>query len=75
MHIIMFFHVTNNSHNAWVRVHSSWCLKDTGSLISNLTDLTTDGYCDLGCLTATLKPTELTGLDTLRDDTGTPPLG
>lgn len=40
-----------------------------------MTDLTPDGYCDLGCLTATLQPTELTGLDTLRDDAGTPPLG
>lgn len=73
--LVLFFHVTNNSHFAWVKAHSSWCLEYTGSLVSNLTDLATDGYCDLGCLRAMLKPSGLIGLDTLRDEAGSPTSG
>ena len=74
-HAHYIFHVTNNSHFAWVRAHSSWCREYTGSLFSNLAGLATDDSCDLGCLTAMLKPTELIGLDTLRDDAETPTSG
>ena len=72
--LIIFFQVTRNSHFAGLE-HSSWCGDYTGCLFSNLVNLATDGYCDLECLIARLKPTELIGLDTLRDGAGTPPLG
>lgn len=48
---------------------------NTQALFSNLTDLATDGHCDLGCLRARLKSSELIGLDPLRDEAGPPPQG
>ena len=72
--LIIFFHVTRSSHFAGLE-HSSWCRDYISCLFSNFANLATDGYRDLGCLIARLKPTELIGLDTLRDDAGTPPLG
>lgn len=53
---------------------SAWNTQ-AGSLISNLTDLATDGHCDLGCLTTILKPTELLAWTLFWMMQGLPPLG
>ena len=58
-----------------LKAHFFWHLEYTSSLFSNLTDLATDDHCDLGCLRAMLKPSRLIGLDTLRDEAGTPTFG